>query len=86
MSIYHIDPLNRDHNKEILEVLWSAPNVTDNLTVCFDRQPDFFRLAEIKYNPYYYYGYFRDKDLKGFCGIGYYNAMVNSRQETVLHA
>jgi GNAT superfamily N-acetyltransferase len=85
MSIYHIDPLSGDYNNEILKVLHSAPNVTENLTVCFDRQPDFFRLAEIRYHPYYYYGYFRNQDLKGFCGIGYHDAIVNSRRETVFH-
>lgn len=85
MSIYHIDPLGADHNNEILKVLHSAPNVTENLKVCFDREPDFFRLPEIRYHPYYYYGYFRNDVLKGFCGIGYHDAMVNGRHETVFH-
>lgn len=85
MDLYHIEPLDRGHNNDILNVLKSAPNRTENLTVCFDRQPDFFKLAEIRYNPFYYYGYFRLKDLKGICGIGYHKGMVNGASETLFH-
>jgi GNAT superfamily N-acetyltransferase len=85
MQLYHIGPLDRSHNSEILNVLWSAPINTANLTVCFDRQPDFFGLPEAKYDPYYYYGFFRQDLLKGFCGIGYHNAFVNGSYETVFH-
>ena len=85
MNIYHIEPVNRSYNTEILNVLRSAPITTENLTVCFDRQPDFFKLAEIKYNQFFYYGYFRSDLLKGFCGIGYHDAMVNGLRETVFH-
>ena len=85
MDLYHIEPVDRRYNTEMLNVLRSSPNNTENLTVCFDRQPDFFRLAEIRYNPYYYYGFFRLDQLKGFCGIGYHDAMVNGLRETVFH-
>lgn len=85
MGIYHIERLLNNDNKEILGVLRSAPNVSDNLTVCFDRQPDFFKLPEIRYNPFYYYGYFRENELKGFCGLGYHQAMVNGNVNTVFH-
>jgi hypothetical protein len=85
MSIYHIEQLERNHNDEILSVLRLSPNVTGDLTVCFDRQPDFFRLAEIRYNPFYYYGYFRQDKLKGFCGMGYHDAMVNGHPSLVFH-
>lgn len=85
MSVYHIEPLDRNHNNEILSVLRSAPNVSENLAVCFDRQPDFFRLPEIKYDPFFYYGYFRHNQLKGFCGMGYHDAMVNGLPRTVFH-
>ncbi len=85
MSSYHIEPLDKNNNIEILNVLLSAPNITERLTVCFDRQPDFFRLTEIRYNPCYYYGYFRQEQLKGFCGIGYHDAMVNGLARKVFH-
>jgi hypothetical protein len=85
MSIYHIEPLDRNYNTEILKIIQSSPNITDSLTVCFDRQPDFFRLAEIRYDPCFYYGYFRLNELKGLCGIGYHDAMVNGKPDTVFH-
>jgi GNAT superfamily N-acetyltransferase len=85
MSLYHIEPVDRRNNAEMLNILRSAPNNTKNLTVCFDRQPDFFKLAEIKYHPYFYYGFFRFDLLKGFCGIGYHDAMVNGLRESVFH-
>jgi hypothetical protein len=83
MDLYHIEPVNRSHNTDMLNILRSAPISTENLTVIFDREPDFFRLPEIRYNPYHYYGFFRLGQLKGFCGLGYHDAMVNGSSETV---
>jgi len=85
MNLYHIEPVDRDNNTEMLNILRSAPNTTENLTVCFDRQPDFFCLPEIKYNPFFYYGFFRLDLLKGYGAIGYHDAMVNGLRETVFH-
>ncbi len=86
MDLYHIELIDRDYNSEILNILRSAPINTDNLTISFDRQPDFFMLPQIKYHPWYYYGFFRLEELKGFFGIGFHNAMVNGSCETVFHA
>ncbi len=85
MSLYNIRPIDRNYNNEMLEILRSAPITTKNLTIYFDRQPDFFRLAETKYQPYFYYGFFRLEQLKGFGMIGYHQAMVNGMPETVFH-
>jgi GNAT superfamily N-acetyltransferase len=85
MNLYHIEPVDRSHNTELLNILRSSPINTKNLTVCFDRQPDFFRLPEIRYNSYFYYGFFRLEQLNGFCGIGYHEAMVNGSREMVFH-
>lgn len=85
MSLYHIRPIDRKYNNEMLEILRSAPITTENLTIYFDRQPDFFKLAETKYHPYFYYGFFRLEQLKGFGMIGYHQAMVNGMAETVFH-
>jgi hypothetical protein len=85
MNLYHIEPIDRKYNSEMLQILRSSPIVTNNLTVCFDRQPDIFRLAEIKYNPHFYYGLFRLDVLKGFGMLGYHEAMINSKSETLFH-
>lgn len=85
MSLYHIEPLDRSHNGAMLDILRSSPVTTKNLTVCFDRQPDIFTLAAIKYNPHYYYGFFRGESLRGFVMIGYHDAYVNASLQTVFH-
>ena len=85
MDLYHLELIDREYNPEILNILRSAPINTENLTISFDRQPDFFLLPQIKYHPSYYYGFFRLEELKGFFGIGYHNAMVNGSCETVFH-
>jgi GNAT superfamily N-acetyltransferase len=85
MSLYQIEPIDRSYSDKMLEILHSAPINTDKITICFDRQPDFFRLSDIKYHPYFCYGFFRLNQLKGFGMIGYHSAMVNGSQETVFH-
>jgi hypothetical protein len=85
MSLYSIELIDRKYNDEMLEILHGAPVTTQNLTVCFDRQPGFFKLSEIKYQPHFYYGFFRLGKLKGFGMIGYHAAMVNGKKETVYH-
>lgn len=83
MSGYHIEPLDRKYNAEILDILGSAHIVTKRLSITFDRGPDFFRLPDIKYDKYRYYGFFDSGHLKGFCGIGYFDALVNGQETTV---
>lgn len=85
MSRYYLNFLDKSFNNEMLNILKSAPITTDNITLCFDRQPDIFRMAEIKYNPYYYLGFFHEERLEGFAMIGYHNAQVNGNLETVFH-
>lgn len=85
MTGYHIEPVDRTYNREMLAILRDSPITTKDLTLCFDRQPDFFRLAETKYHPHHYFGWFRQRSLRGFGMIGYHPAFVNGRAETVFH-
>jgi hypothetical protein len=86
MSPSEIRFLERLHNDEMLTILRSAPITTDNITICFDRQPDIFLLPDIKYEKYDYLGYFADNKLSGFLLNGYYKALVNGQVETVFHS
>jgi hypothetical protein len=83
MSRYHVQYLDKSYNSEMLEILKSAPITTDNIKLCFDRQPDIFSMAEIKYKPYRYLGFFHEGMLEGFAMVGYHNALVNGSPETV---
>jgi hypothetical protein len=85
MSLYHIEPVDRRYNNEMLEILHSSPISTENLRIYFDRQPDYFRLPEIKYHPHFYYGFFRLEQLKGFGMIGYHEGRINGLTETIFH-
>jgi GNAT superfamily N-acetyltransferase len=85
MGLYHIESLDRKYNDQILQILRESPIITENLHLYFDRHPDFFRLAEIKYYPHFYYGFFRLEKLMGFGMIGYHDANVNGTKETVFH-
>jgi hypothetical protein len=86
MSHIRIGFLDKSHNTGMLGILRSAPITTDNITLCFDRQPDIFILPEIKYERFYYLGFFVDNILSGFVLNGYYKALVNGEPETVFHA
>jgi hypothetical protein len=85
MNRCRIDFLDRSHNSEILSILRLSPITTDNITLCFDRQPDFFLLPEIKYFRYDCLGFFVDEKLSGFVLKGYHNALVNGKPEIVFH-
>lgn len=83
--MYSIGYLDKSFNREMLEILSSAPVTTDSITLCFDRQPDIFKMAEIKYDPFRYLGFFRENILEGFALNGYHTAMINGKPETVFH-
>lgn len=85
MSRHYLKFLDKSYNSEMLGILRSAPITTDNIKLCFDRQPDIFRMAEIKYKPYSYLGFFHEGILEGYVMIGYHNAQVNGNSETVFH-
>lgn len=83
--MYSIRYLDKSFNDEMLEILRSAPITTDSITLCFDRQPDIFKLPEIKYDPFNYLGFFRENILEGFAMNGYHMAMINGSPESVFH-
>jgi hypothetical protein len=83
MSNYQIRPVNETWNKAMLEVLHGSPIITDQMTICFDRQPDIFSLTRIKYDDFFYDGLFDGDRLKGFGMVGYHKAMVNGEPTEV---
>jgi hypothetical protein len=86
MSLYRIDYIDKSYNTEMLSILRSAPITTNNITICFDRQPDIFLLPEIKYEHYDYLGFFVNDKISGFVLNGYHKAFVNGKPETVFHS
>jgi hypothetical protein len=85
MNLNRIGYLDKSYNTEMLRILRSAPITTDNITLCFDRQPDIFLLPEIKYEQFSYLGFFINDKLSGFVLNGYHKALVNGEPESVFH-
>lgn len=78
-------PLDRCHNSTMLEILRRSPVKISGLTLCFDRQPDIFAMADLKYDPSVWRGVFEDGKLMGFGLVGYHLAFVNGEVQQVMH-
>jgi hypothetical protein len=78
-------PLDRRYNSAMLAILRQSPVKAGGLTLCFDRQPDIFTMADLKYNPAVWNGVFDDGKLMGFGLVGYHQAYVNGTVQQVMH-
>jgi hypothetical protein len=85
-SIYRIKNLTRSMNSEMLKILQESPLDVQGMLISFERNPDIFALADLKYDDPVYTGFFRKEELMGFMLMGYYKAYVNGKPETVCHA
>lgn len=84
-SIYQIKDLSEDMNSEMLKILRESPIESKGTLICFDREPDIYSLAKLKYDKPVYKGFFRLNELLGIILPGYYKAFVNGKPETVVH-
>ena len=78
-------PLNSRHNDAMLEILHQSPIETGGLSICFDRLPNIFAMADLKYNPAVWGGFFDDGKLEGFAMVGHHKAYVNGSVTHVMH-
>ena len=85
-SLYRIGPLSRDQNAAMLRILNASPIESDGTLIGFERNPNVFALADLKYDNPVYTGFFRKNELMGFGLMGCYQAYVNGRPEPVCHA
>lgn len=84
-SPYLIRQLCKEDNKEMLEILRLSPIESEGLSICFDREPDIFKMANIKYRPAKYIGIFKNEKLLGFGLMGYYIGYVLGKPQKVFH-
>nr|WP_321411744.1 hypothetical protein [uncultured Carboxylicivirga sp.] len=84
-SKYTVAPLDRSYNQQMLDILKSCPIKSGGFEICFDREPDVFKLADLKYNPVKYIGFFKDEKLVGFILMGYHQAYINGNAREVYH-
>jgi hypothetical protein len=78
-------PLDSGHNDAMLEILHQSPIETGGLSICFDRLPNIFAMADLKYKPAVWGGFFDDGKLEGFAMVGHHNAYVNGSVTHVMH-
>lgn len=78
-------PLDSRHNEAMLDILHQSPIETGGLSICFDRLPNIFAMADLKYNPAVWGGFFDDGKLEGFAMVGHHNAYVNGSVTRVMH-
>ncbi len=69
----------------MLDILHESPIEADGLSICFDRQPDIFTMAELKYELPVWGGFFEGDELAGFALVGYHEAYVNGSVTPVMH-
>jgi hypothetical protein len=78
-------PLDSRHNDAMLDILHQSPIQTGGLSICFDRLPNIFAMADLKYTPAVWGGFFDDGKLEGFAMVGHHNAYVNGSVTHVMH-
>jgi hypothetical protein len=78
-------PLDGRHNEAMLAILHQSPIETGGLSICFDRLPNIFAMADFKYNPAVWNGFFDEGKLEGFVMFGHHDAYVNGSVTQVMH-
>lgn len=84
-SAVQILRLDRRHNRAMLDILRQSPIEAGGFSICFDRQPDIFTMADLKYDPAVWTGFFEGGTLAGFGMTGYHQAYVNRSVTPVMH-
>lgn len=82
---FAIRRLDRRHNAEMQATLAASPIDSGGLSIIFDRRPDIFTAAELKYDPAVYAGFFAGDRLTGFALLGIHRAYVQGSVQPVMH-
>ena len=83
MEKIEVKPIDHSCNAKMLGILRASPIHANGLSLYFDKSPDIFDIPRMKYSPGQALGFFLDGELKGFAALGYYDALVQGREETV---
>ena len=67
----------------MISILESSPINAGGLRICFDKSPDIFKISKLKYSSSEHLGFFSENNLKGFASLGFYNALIQKREEQV---
>ena len=75
--------ISKEFNDEILDIIRNSPMVSRDLTMYGELGPNAFRLSDLQYEQYDYFGFFQKGKLEGLITLGNFQAYVNGRNETV---
>lgn len=83
MEKIEVKPIDHSYNAKMLDILRASPIRANGLSLYFDKSSDIFDIPRMKYTSGQELGFFLDGQLKGFGSLGYYDALVQGRQEKV---
>jgi hypothetical protein len=83
MAKVEVIPLDTTFNIEMLDILSASPIRAGGLKILFDKSPDLFAIARMKYTDSVHRGFVVDGKLKGFSSLGFFKALVEANVEEV---
>jgi len=85
MTKNSISIIDESYNQEILKIINKSPISTNELTLNFDRSPDFFALHKAGFAYSRYVGFFINNEIKGFAGICYFMGNIEGKEESIIY-
>lgn len=83
MPSCQLHPLDESANDQMLSLIKNSPMSAGGLELYFDKSPDVFRFSKLKFDQSIHAGLYSDAELKGMAAVGFYDALVQGRQERV---
>ena len=81
--MFKILNIDESFNSQMLPILEASPIQANGLSLYFDKSPNIFELARMKYTQSEHLGFFRDNELMGFASLGYFDALIKGETEKI---
>lgn len=81
--MYKILNIDESFNSQMLPILEASPIQANGLSLFFDKSPNVFEVARMKYTQSEHLGFFRGDELMGFASLGYYDALIKGEIEQI---
>lgn len=81
--MFKILSIDESYNSQMLPILEASPIQANGLSLYFDKSPNIFEIARMKYTQSEHLGFFRGDELMGFASLGYYDALIKGKEEQI---
>jgi len=81
--MFKILSIDESYNSQMLPILEASPIQANGLNLYFDKSPDIFKIARMKYTQSEHLGFFRGDELMGCASLGYYDALIKGEKEQI---